>query len=352
MITYRGDIFGMIPSPPIGLASLAAYVREKGFEVNILDCFGESPCASREYRKEFIRIGLGEEEIFERIDREAMLIGISIHSGMVASFCLNLALGIKKRFNIPVVVGGPHVSGNYKDFLKGGVDFAVIGEGETPLIVLVQRLSSGGVVTDIPGVVSKERSSKPAPNTPVDMDVLPFPAWDLVPLANYWALKMTHAPVSGRFAPIITSRGCPFNCSFCSTPFISNRKWRGYSPRRIVSELEYLKEQFGIEDVFIQDDNFSINSERVIAFCELLERKNLGIRLSLPSGIRLETISPELVPWAIGINACASVTASILTIIMAMGLGFDATLAIGLATYGIALLCFMLIKNEGTELLA
>jgi anaerobic magnesium-protoporphyrin IX monomethyl ester cyclase len=295
LIAYEGDIFGMIPSPPIGVASLAAYIRENGFEVSLLDCFGESPCVFEKYREGFVRIGLGEEDIIERIDRRAMLIGISIHSGMVASFCLHLALEIKKRLNKQVVVGGPHVSVNYMDFLKRGVDYAVVGEGEGPLLNLLERISTGGECHNMPGLVSCRHREELIPNELIEMDKLPFPAWDLVPLENYWSLKMSHSPVTGKFAPMITSRGCPFNCSFCNTPEISGRKWRSYNPERLLREIKHLKENLGVREIFIQDDNFTIDPQRVINICNLLEKESMDVRFSLPSGIRLETINPEMI---------------------------------------------------------
>jgi radical SAM superfamily enzyme YgiQ (UPF0313 family) len=295
LITYEGDIFGTIPNPPIGVAALAAYIKENDFEVSLLDCFGEAPHIFQKYREGFTRIGLGKDDILERIDQKAMLVGISIHSGMLSPFCLDLALEVKKRLGKPVVVGGPHISVNYMDFLKRGVDYAVVGEGEGPLLNLLKQISTGEDFTSIPGLVSSRHGEEFIPDKPIDMDKLPFPAWELVPLENYWSLKMTHGPVTGRYAPMITSRGCPFNCSFCSTPIISGRKWRCYSPERVLSEIEYIKKNFGIQEICIQEDNFSVDSERVIKLCNLLEKKSLGVRLSLPSGIRLETISLEMI---------------------------------------------------------
>lgn len=295
LIAYQGDIFGMIPSPPIGLASIAAYVRQQGFGVSFLDCFGESPFTAGPYRHAFARIGLDEHQILERIEPEALLIGISIHSGMTASFCMELALAIKRRFNKPVAVGGPHVSICYRDFLRAGIDCAVVGEGEEPVVRLLQQLSAHAGTTGIPGVVSCQNEEDLIISAPVEMDKLPMPAWDLVPLEKYWALRMSHSPVSGRFAPIISSRGCPFNCAFCSTPRTSRRQWRGYSPERTLREIEFLKERFDIRDVFIQDDNFNYDSERVIKLCDLIAARALDVRFSLPSGVRLDTFTPEVV---------------------------------------------------------
>jgi anaerobic magnesium-protoporphyrin IX monomethyl ester cyclase len=295
MITYKGDIFGMIPSPPVGLACLAAYARENGFGVSVLDCFGEAPYVSSGYREEFVRIGLSQDEIIKRIDPDARLVGISVHSGMTAAFCLSLALEIKQRLGKPVVMGGAHASTTYGELLEQGIDYVVIGEGEGPLLELIQRIAANENCANIPGVATAGAAEPPAEGKAVIMDDLPFPAWDLVPLEKYWSLGMSHSPVSGRFVPVITSRGCPFNCAFCSTPKISGRNWRSYSPERVVREIKHLQETLGVKDVFIQDDNFNFDSDRVIALCDLLAQEALPVRLSLPSGVRLEKMSVEVI---------------------------------------------------------
>jgi len=296
LVAYDRDIFGMIPSPPIGLASIAAYLREQGFTVGFLDAFGEKPFNWFHYRDSFVKVGLTIDEIIERIDSDVNLVGISVHSGMVSSLCIELAANIKKMLGKKVVVGGPHVTLNYCDFLQEGVDYAVIGEGEAAMAALLKKLADGNETIFIPGIVDRKRMDNFIQSVPVEMDTLPIPAWDLVPLENYWELKMNHSPFKGRFAPIITSRGCSYNCKFCSTPLTSGRQWRGHSPQRVVDDLQYLIENYGIEDIFIQDDNFTLKPDRVKDICRLILERGLRVRLSLPSGVRVETLSEDLIP--------------------------------------------------------
>jgi len=106
LIAYDKDIFGMIPSPPIGLASVAAYVRECGINVDLIDAFGIDPFRTKKYHNQFVLIGLDIKQIIDRINPEADFIGISVHSAMVAKFCLDLGLEIKKKIGKPVIVGG------------------------------------------------------------------------------------------------------------------------------------------------------------------------------------------------------------------------------------------------------
>ncbi|MBA4368651.1 MAG: hypothetical protein C0403_13550 [Desulfobacterium sp.] len=292
LIAYDRDIFGMIPSPPIGIASIAAYMRQYGFVVNLIDAFGINPFQTKKYQDKFVLIGLDIEDILERIDMEAEIIGISVHSSMVAKFCIDLALAVKAKTNKPVVVGGPHISLNYRQFNMEGIDFAVIGEGERTLVQLVETLRNGGDGKGIGGVATPGTTPVQEGEV-VEMDALPLPAWDLLPLENYWRTRMNHSPFKGKFIPMITSRGCPFKCSFCTTPLTSRGKWRAFSEDRVVKEIKELHTVYGVEDIAIQDDNFSANPGRAIRICQMIKEQGIRVRLSLPSGVRTETLTPH-----------------------------------------------------------
>jgi len=290
LIAYDKDIFGMIPSPPIGIASIAGYLRQCEFDVSLIDAFGIDPFKTEKYQDRFVLIGLNIENILERIDMKAEIIGISVHSAMVAKFCIDLSLKIKDKTNKPVVVGGPHITLNYKQFTTKGINFAVIGEGERPLVQLVESLQKGEDGNKIAGVASPQKDPDQSGEV-IEMDDLPLPAWDLVPLENYWRTRMNHSPFKGKFIPMITSRGCPFKCAFCTTPLTSRGRWRAFSADRVVKEIIELHAMYGVDDIAIQDDNFSVNPERAIKICELIKEAGLRVRLSLPSGVRAETLT-------------------------------------------------------------
>ncbi len=293
LIAYQNDIFGMIPSPPIGLASIAAFSRKNGFDVDLIDSFGADPFRTKKYGRQFVIIGLDIEDILSNIKLNADVIGISVHSAMVAKFCMDLGLKIKENYHKPVVVGGPHISLNYEQFINAGIDYAVIGEGELPFIQLVTDLQGGGSGKNIPGVATLGQSRIQNGDV-LEMDDLPMPAWDLIPLKNYWKTKINHSPFQGRFIPMISSRGCPFKCSFCTTPLTSRGRWRAYSADRVLKEIKFLHDVHGVVDIAIQDDNFSANPKRTKEICELIVKEGLNLRLSLPSGVRLETLSEDL----------------------------------------------------------
>ncbi|MBF0518766.1 MAG: radical SAM protein, partial [Nitrospirae bacterium] len=125
---------------------------------------------------------------------------------------------------------------------------------------------------------------------PKNLDELPFPRWDLMPPGSY--PKAPHGAFYKQFpyAPMITSRGCPYPCTFCSAGFISGKKIRYRSVENVIEEIKYLNKYFNVKEVHIEDDNFSMERERVIDFCESLMRTNLNITWALPNGLRLDKL--------------------------------------------------------------
>ena len=126
-----------------------------------------------------------------------------------------------------------------------------------------------------------------------NLDELPFPAVDLLPLENYWKLGFAHGPVKGKYLFLITSRGCPFNCNFCAAPAIWQRKWRPRSAKNIVDEMQENIAKFGIEEFHIQDDNFTFNKKRVRKFCNELLKRKIEVSWKLVAGIKVETIDVD-----------------------------------------------------------
>ena len=99
-----------------------------------------------------------------------------------------------------------------------------------------------------------------------DIDKLGFPAWDLFPIKNYWKLVYSHAPIKESYLPLLTSRGCPYNCEFCITPKMFGRIWRGRNAKNVVDEMEDCV-SLGIKEILVYDDTFTVDKQRVIDIC-------------------------------------------------------------------------------------
>lgn len=240
--------------PPLGLCYLAAVLRQEGHDVHIVD----------------LEVEPERELEFRQYD----LVGISSDTPRYRR-----ALGIAKRAKeagLPVVMGGYHVTFLDEEALStGAVDYVVRGEGEYVLSDLVDSLEHDRDLSRIRGLsfmVGGRYQRNPDAPFINDLDALPFPARDLLPMDRYITLS------DGRpLTSLITSRGCPFNCSFCSVSRFSGRKWRTRSLDSILDEIQYLKSTYGFETFSFVDDNFTLNPRRVIEFTEELKARNLNI---------------------------------------------------------------------------
>jgi len=192
---------------------------------------------------------------------------------------------------VPIVMGGPHVSfeieGSFRDL--PALDYIGIGEGEHTMVELARALEGKVDVRDVRGLAARDRATGAIHRTPArkledDLDTLPTPARDLVPLARYLAFD-SHASV-------VTSRGCPYECVFCSAPAWTGRQVRYRTPSLCVDEMEELASH-GFTEITIEDDLFTLYRKHFLAVCGELERRGTGIRWNAFS--RVDTISPEIV---------------------------------------------------------
>jgi anaerobic magnesium-protoporphyrin IX monomethyl ester cyclase len=194
--------------------------------------------------------------------------------------------------SVPIIMGGPHVSfeieGSFKS-LHGALDYIAIGEGEHTMVELCRALGGRMDLRDVRGLAAYDATTghvgrNAARPLADDLDMIPEPARDLVPLSRYLAFD-SHASV-------VTSRGCPYECIFCSAPQWTGRKVRYRNPSLCVDEIERLA-ALGFTEITIEDDLFTLYRKHFLAVCGELVRRNTGIRWNAFS--RVDTISPEIV---------------------------------------------------------
>lgn len=240
-----------------------------------------------------LNLGYSAEDI-ARECREADLVGISCLSGFYLE-TLELAKCIKKRGQ-KLIIGGPHASSlPHQTLIETGADFVVIGEGENTLLELLQRLEKGqDSFHDIPGlIVSSDQKIIKRPLIK-ELDSLPYPDWEAMDPRE--CKKAPHGALIKRFpvAPIISTRGCPYECTFCASPYLWDRKIRFRSPENVVSEIEYLVKNFDVREIHFEDDNLTLNRKHAQRICELILDRNLDITWATPNGVRVDTITPDL----------------------------------------------------------
>ncbi len=261
----------------VGLGYLSACLISNGHEVNVIDLNNKE-----ENEKKRLAIGL-----FWEPD----IVGISIttfslkEAQKVIRFC-------RKRYREAFyVAGGPHVTLEREEFLRQNSDLfdcCIIGEGELTMLDLISNIQLKNDLSEVKGIVyHKNRDVISTRERPFikDLDNLPFP--------NYRVFDS----VSGKLEeyPIITSRGCPFDCVFCANKYLSKRKWRRRSPKNVIEEIKHAMELYRFKKLVVWDDNFTLDVTRAKEICDLIISEGFHLNYSLNNGIRADRVDKELI---------------------------------------------------------
>jgi radical SAM superfamily enzyme YgiQ (UPF0313 family) len=250
---------------PMGLAYLASSLIKKveGVNVGVLDAQVYS---------------LGYDEIMaEIISKKWELIGITYWT-VQSQFAFNISKAIRTyNNNIIIVHGGVHPTLSPEEALEYA-DYCVLHEGEETFPELVDCIMNDKSIENVKGIAYK-RNDKVVYTPPrpfiENIDDIPFPAWHLLPIEKY---NMPLHITGGQRLPIIDSRGCPYNCSFCCSPLLWKRKVRWRSGKNIVSEMKEIIDKYGINQFHSWNDNFTLNKEFVEDLCNEIIREGLDIK--------------------------------------------------------------------------
>lgn len=298
LVGLINDPFGSIPSLPVGIPYIAGYLRHYNVDVQIVDAFGEKPKQIWYYKGKYQARGLTVSETIERIPKDATIVGISLHSGVSFTFTMEVLKAVqaenrKGTMHAKVAIGGNFATAVWKEFIDVGADFVIIGEGEESFLEVIRRVEKNQPINDIDGL-AWQGGYNPKTKWIKDLDTVPFPAIDMLPLKNYWDLGYAHGPFEGPYTFMMTSRGCPYGCKFCSTPTTWARRWRSHSPQRIADEMEYFSKTMGIKDFHLQDDIFTVNTIRAKEICREIIKRKLDVTWQILS-TKAETVDEELV---------------------------------------------------------
>ena len=200
--------------------------------------------------------------------------------------------------NAKIVLGGVQMTlmpVETFEYFEGYIDYGFIGESETAFSIFIDAIDGNPFkydFEDVPSLVWKvDGSVKVNPvNYPTELDDLPFPAWELMHPISY--PKAPHGAFFKQYpvAPIITSRGCPYPCTFCAAGSLSGKNVRYRSLDNVVEEIKLLRNKYEIKEVHIEDDNFSMKKDRVIEFSERVLREVPGVTWAFPNGLRLNNL--------------------------------------------------------------
>lgn len=251
---------------PLSLLYVATPLRYAGYNVSILDARLRD-----DWRDELVRL-------VETLD--PICVGISSLTGIQLRTAMEAAKTVKKLSpTLPVVWGGVHASLlPMETICEDFVDYVVVGEGEQAFTELVKRLDEGKPPADVMGVVYKEDGvpkRNPEPRK-IDLNAVPPLAYDLVDMPRYYQPFWDTEPTGPTF---ITSRGCPFQCSYCYIEVFDQRLWRPIRPEKVIENLQRLIEITGTKSVFCLDDMFFTDIRRVKKICQLIIESGMTVEL-------------------------------------------------------------------------
>ncbi|MFC1512399.1 B12-binding domain-containing radical SAM protein [Candidatus Latescibacterota bacterium] len=278
---YTGGVRRKANVPPVRVGYLAGIVREEGYDVEILDmklhCMGyiERFLKKKDFDVIIIHVGLS----FTNLSGSCYLQSLEILETVKSSGGEYL-VGLAGQY---ATIMGKAMTDD--QIVRDTVDFVIFSEGEAVLGPLLSAFNSGHSLATVPGILyrdSDDWKKNPAAPEVNDLNTLPTPAYDLMEMSRY------------RNNILWTSRGCPFECIFCSTPIVYNKKYRYQSPDTVVDDMVHIIDHYGDKVFWIVDDYFFLHQDRVEAICDSIILRNLKVRWCVTAGARGEGIGKQL----------------------------------------------------------
>ncbi len=289
--------------PPEGLARIAAWLRRDGYEVAILDALIEG-YEERVAQGNTVRYGLSAARTAAMIaEWEPDIVGLSCLFTCVEPDVLEIARACRSlRPATPIVLGGAHAAYTARALLarEPAVDYVALSEGEAAFAALLECLNEGGQPAAVGGFASRgaggEVRARPLQQF-LDLDRLPFPAWDLLPLEAYNRAGAPHFGISrsSRYVPTSWSRGCINACSFCLTPRLWGRgNHRKRTPGHIVEEIRWLRAKLQIEELHVEDDCLLPDRDWLFAVLDAVAGEDFGLRLDFANSLDVNLVDDAI----------------------------------------------------------
>lgn len=284
LLVKPGIALGDHIQPPLGIAYLASRLRDKN-EVTVLD---------------FGKMGRRDDLFTATLER--------VGPDVVGFQCYSPEIGEVKRLSVlaravlpkaVILAGGPHPTLCPEETmakLSPETDYLLRGETEESFPLFIEKLEGRCAPENIPGLVWRENGALRVNELrPIeDINALPLPSWDLINPQEYPPAQ--HGAFFNKFpiAPIVTTRGCPFACGFCTAPILSGKRMRKRGAESVMAEIELLYHKFGIREIHIVDDNFTLDKAHAVSILKKIIESKLPISLAFPNGVRIGTLDSEL----------------------------------------------------------
>lgn len=276
-------MMGDVVAPPLGLAQLAGCLEQAEIPVEILDANAQELDLN------------GLETAIAQAAPD--LIGMTVFTPYVPEVARAVTVARQAAPQAAIVLGGPHVTFTAEETLQTmpEADLVVRGEGDQIIIDLVRAMEAGDSLEAVPGISFRQDGQfveNPVP-PPLDATKLPMPAFHLMPMERYH-----FASLGGPFATVIASRGCPFQCTFCSEWSFWRGGWRPCDPDMVVEQLDVLVNRYGRRNIWFGDDCFNVSGDHMAAICEGILQRGIDVNWYYQGRADLVVKHKDLLPLA------------------------------------------------------
>lgn len=281
IILVRPRYKSYLVTPPLGIGYLSSYLKKHGIETKLIDG---------------LKSNLSNSQIVKKIVSEKPdAVGITCLTAFYNK-AVNLSRLIKKN-NITTIIGGIHPTFLPHQTLRdSNTDYVICGEGEIALLKLAQNNFVNNKIQGIYSIKDFKGSKSIIKKAEMinELDSLPFPDWKQMNPRHY--PQAPHGATAKNFpiGVIVTTRGCPYECTFCAGSKFYDRKIRYRSPENVIKEIQYLIKKFGVREIHFEDDNLTFNKEHITKICQLIIKNNIKISWACPNGIRADKVDEGL----------------------------------------------------------
>jgi len=289
------------PNPPLGLAYVAAAIEASGFTVRVIDAVGEAMDKIKPFgpRPDLLLQGLDIEDILNRIQPSDKIVGFSCMFSTLWPITREIILAVRGRYpDKLIIIGGEHSTAVPQSVLNfSPVDFVIKGEGEETIINLLKAFPSRSEMRKIPGIAYQINGvffDNGLSKRNREIDSIAWPAWHLLPIENYIDNHQINGVDMGRSMPLLPTRGCPYQCTFCSSPDMWTTRYIARDPIDVANEIEFYVKKYNVSNFDFQDLTAVVKRRWAIDFCNEIISRNLNITWQMPSGTRSEVFDEEV----------------------------------------------------------
>lgn len=297
---YTTGLIGPQLVPYLGVTYIAAAARQAGHIVDIVDMCGEDIDHTEVINDKYISYGMSFSSLRERI-KPSELIGFTCTFSQEWVFHRELIGYVHRFFPESIfVAGGEHVSALPEYCLDDcpELDICIIGEGEEVFVRLLDALVKKGRISEVPSLVYRSSNGGGYCCTPRGtrirgIDKIPLPAWDLIPLENYLSRGLNYHVRRGRTIPMLMSRGCPYQCTFCSNANMWGNPWIMRNTALVADEMGYYINHYKVTNFVFSDLTAVVNKESIVNLCNEIINRKMNVTWQLPT-LRTEAVDRQV----------------------------------------------------------